>query len=181
MNGSGRLIIAGISMAIATLCLPSTLRAVRWLSLPETPPFDLTISFIPLRPSPYPLLLYTRTATDEKIDKTLGTLDLHAVEENSGGMLGFTIANPTSDVRVPALAEDAVDSDAELASPAEGSIVYLFRGGAWKAYPSIGIPARQRLQVVHDPHRPGRFRLDVTGIKLDTSYTYDPPEGPPGR
>ena len=70
------------------------------------------------------------------------------------------------------LAEGTVLADTELPLPSSGSIVYLFKDGAWKPYPSISNPAKQKIRIVHDPRQPGRFTFDVTGIRWDQSYTY---------
>ena len=174
MKGWGRIALSVLAVVVVIACLPANLRRIQRLMLPATPPFDLTISFHHLNPSPDALFLYDETTIDGTILKTLSQLDLHGTPDGSSGMLGFTNVSPIGEVRVLMLAEDPVLSDTELPLPSGGSIVYLFKDGGWKSYPSISNPAKQKIRIVHDPREPGRFSLDVTGIRWDRSYTYSP-------
>jgi hypothetical protein len=174
VKGWGRIALLVLAVVVVVVCLPANLRRIRHLMLPATPPFDLTISFHHLNPSPKGV--GGDITTDGTILKILSQLDLHGTPDGSSTFMGFTNVSPTGEVRVVMLAEGPVLSDTQLPLPSSGSIVYLFKDGGWKSYPSISDPAKQRIRVVHDPGLPGRFSLEVTGIRWDQSYTYTPPD-----
>lgn len=170
MKGWRRIALLVLAVVVVIVCLPANLRRIQHLMLPATPPFDLTISFYHLNPSPKGV--GGDITTDGTILKILSQLDLHGTPDGSSPFMGFTNVSPTGEVHVMMLAEGTVLADTELPLPSSGSIVYLFKDGAWKPYPSISNPAKQKIRIVHDPRQPGRFTFDVTGIRWDQSYTY---------
>jgi hypothetical protein len=161
------LVISALAVIVIAACTPAALRFIRFMMLPETPPFDLAISFSGLSSTQDPLSV-SDTAIDEQTSRTLAQMDLHGRRHAPQTYLAFTTTNPTADVRILMLAQEPVTQNADLALPSKGSTVYLLRNGTWRAYPSIIDPAQQRIYIDCDPSVPGRFTLYVTGIQPDT-------------
>jgi hypothetical protein len=164
----------GLASAFTVVCLPWAFRAVRYLSLPTTPPFDLDINFHQFHPSPDSPSLATDMAVDSATLQTLNQLNLDGVLDGSSLYMGYTTTTPTSKVTVVMLTGEPVISDADLDLPTSGSIVYLFKGDVWTAYPPVTNAAKQKIRIVHDPHLPGRFSVAVTGIKRNSPLNFTP-------
>ena len=153
---------------ISVVCLPTVVRLTKYLMLPATPPFDLTISFHGMSPSEVPLSL-SDAAIDGSMLDTLIRLNLYERIHEPEGVLWYTTKNPTAEVRVLMLSQDPVTRTTDLPLPITGSIVYILKDGNWRSYPLITAPARQQLHIEYDS--PRQFTLRVTGIRSDTHMT----------
>jgi hypothetical protein len=165
-----RLVSSAVAIIILAACAPAALRFIKFVMLPETPPFDLSISFEGLSPSQAPLSV-SDMAVDDQTFRTLSSLNLHGKRRAPEGYIAFGTKNPTAEVRVLMVAQEPVTQNAELALPSKGSTVYLLKDRIWRAYPSIVDPAQQRLHIDCDPSVPGRVTVSVTGIDSGTRMT----------
>lgn len=112
----------------------------------------------------------------DTVAKYVDQLRLKAVARGGSGGIYFSSGTSAPEVHVLLLAQEPVISDAELAIPRSGDVVYLLRNQQWEAYPEdVMKRAEQRIRIIADPNKKGAFELKITRIRKEPNgFKYAP-------